>query len=290
LAAFVLMLRSLLQSWLQNATKAKVREAVGQAVREQLAGPTAQVPAEAPKLCHLGVIFALGIESGCLEDLLQGSLTIRGTGFVIREGGLRGRRTVIILSGPGRAKAAQATEVLIDGHRPRRVVSAGFAGALCSELKRNDILIADRIVGIDGNEIEVDLPAGLSAALQQRGLHRGSLLTTDRVIRLAEEKHTLRKRFGAMAVDMETTAVAEVCLRRNVPFSSVRVINDTADQTLPRDVEHLLAQKTGAAQWGAALGAIWRRPASAKDMYMLRENALVASDRLAKFLAQVAFD
>ena len=66
--------------------------------------------------------------------------------------------------------------------------------------------------------------------------------------------------YAAMAVDMETFAVAEVCRRRDVPFSSVRVINDTADEALPPDVEHLLVQKSGAAQWGAAVGAIWRRP------------------------------
>ena len=121
-------------------------------------------------------------------------------------------------------------------------------------------------------------------------MHRGPLLTADRVVRLPREKQSLFQRYGAMAVDMETFAVAEVCLRRNVPFSSVRVINDTADEALPRDVEHLLAQKTGAAQSGAALGAIWRRPASAKDMYQLRENALVASGRLAKFLAEAGFE
>ena len=88
---------------------------------------------------------------------------------------------------------------------------------------------------------------------------------------------------------METFAVAEVCAARQVAFSSIRVINDTADEALPRDVEHLLAQKTAAARLGAALGAVWRRPASAKDMYQLRENALVASGRLAKFLAETLF-
>ena len=103
-------------------------------------------PAEEPKPCHLGIVFALGIESGCFEDLLGGVVTIRGNGFVAREGGLHGRRVVIILSGPGRQHAARATEVLIDGHRPGRVISAGFAGGLSPELKRNDILIADRLL------------------------------------------------------------------------------------------------------------------------------------------------
>jgi adenosylhomocysteine nucleosidase len=85
---------------------------------------------------------------------------------------------------------------------------------------------------------------------------------------------------------METFAIAEVCAGRQMAFSSIRVINDTADEALPRDVEHLLAQKTTVARFGAALGAVWRRPASAKDMYQLRENALVASGRLARFLAE----
>lgn len=297
--------RSLLQAWLQNAAKAKLRDAAVQAARGQLAQTTALPHAEEPKSCHLGIVFALGIESGCLEDLLRGMLTICGSGLTVREGGLRGRRTVVVLSGPGRQLAARATEILIDGHRPRRVISAGFAGALCPELKRNDILIADRLIDASdteprpavapdgattGRDLVVELSTGLLATLKQRGVHRGPLLTTDRVVRSPQQKQSLFHRYGALAVDMETFAVAEVCLRCNVPFSSVRVVNDTADEALPHDVEHLLAQKTGAAQFGAALGAIWRRPASAKDMYQLRENALVASGRLAKFLAESAFE
>ena len=97
-----MFLRSLLQTWLQNAAKAKLRDAVVQAAQGQLAQPPALPPAEEPKPCHLGIVFALGIESGCFEDLLQGMVTIRGNGFVVREGGLHGRRVVIILSNAGR--------------------------------------------------------------------------------------------------------------------------------------------------------------------------------------------
>ena len=283
------MFRSLLQTWLQNVAKAKVCNAVVQAAQGQLAQPAPQPPGAEPKTCHLGIVFALGIESGCLEDLLQGMVTIRAKGFVLREGGLSGRRVALILSGPGRNNAAHAAEVLIDGHRPGRVISAGFAGGLCPELKRNDILVADRLLSSEGSEIAADLPAELSAALRRPGVCRGTLLTTDRVVRTPRERQSLFQRWGALAADMEAFAVAAVCRQRSVSFSAIRAINDTADETLPRDVEHLLAQRSGAAQLGAALGAIWRRPASAKDMYQLRENALVASLRLAKFLAEVSF-
>ena len=115
-------------------------------------------------------------------------------------------------------------------------------------------------------------------------------MTVNAVVRLPGEKKSLFQHYGALAVDMETYAVAEVCRRRNVAFSSIRVINDTADELLPKDVNHLLVQKTHAARLGAALGAVFRRSASIKDMYQLKENALIASGRLAKFLGQIQWD
>jgi adenosylhomocysteine nucleosidase len=279
------MLRSLLQTWLQNTAKAKVRDIAVEAARSQFLSPAVSPPAEEPKPCHLGYVFALGIESGCFEDMLQGMLTVRGGGFRIRQAGLGGRRIALILAGAGQHNARHATEVLIDGHRPRRVISAGFAGGLSPTLKRNDILIADRLLNLDGGELSVDLPAGIAVTATQPGVRRGALLTADHVIRTPGDRRVLFQRTAALGVDMETFAVAEVCAARQVAFSSIRVINDTADEALPRDVEHLLAQKTTAARLGAALGAVIHRPASAKDMYQLRENALVASGRLAKFLA-----
>jgi adenosylhomocysteine nucleosidase len=298
-------LHLLLHHWLKHSAKAKVRDAVVQTARGELASPAACPLAQEPKSCNLGLVFAIAIESGCLEDLLQGAISIRGSGLVIREGGLRGRRVALILAGAGQENARRAADVLIDGHHPARVVSAGFAGGLCPKLKRNDILIADRLLNIDGGELPVELPPSLSAAVEAAsrrfgpadgaarrdaaptgGVHCGPLLTTDRVVRAPSARKALFDRTAALAVDMETFAVAEVCAARQVAFSSIRVINDTADEVLPRDVEHLLVQKTTAARVGAALGAVWRRPASAKEMYQLRENALVASSRLARFLAE----
>lgn len=284
-----MFLRTLLQNWLQNTAKAHLRDAAVRAARAQATSTAPTVLADAPGPCHLGVVFALTIESGCFEDILEGLVTIRGKGFVIREGGLRGRRIAMILSGPGRENAARAAEILIDGHRPQLILSAGFAGGLSLQLKRNDILLVDRLLAGDGREIVAEPPVELLKTLERPGVHRGPLLTLDRVVRLPTEKQSLHCQSGAMAIDMETFAVAEVCRQRALPFSAVRVINDTADETLPTDVEYLLNQKTKAAQFGAAVGAVLQRPSSAKDMYQLRENALVASGCLAQFLAAVQF-
>jgi adenosylhomocysteine nucleosidase len=283
-----MVLRYLLKSWLANAAGQKVRDEVLRTARQQLHSAMQHPPAPAADdsaPCHTGVVFALGIEAGGLEDLLDGVITIRGEGIVARRGGLSGRRVILAFSGPGRQNAAKATDALLAGHRPRWVFSAGFAGGLDPRLRHADILVADRLVDITGNQLPVDLPPEAVTVATAPGVHVGRLLTADHVIRLPEQKHALGHEYNALAVDMETFAVAEVCRRSNVPFLAVRVIHDAVDDHLPRDIERLLAQKSGAAQLGAALGAIVNRPSSVKDLLNLKQRALVASDRLAKFLA-----
>jgi adenosylhomocysteine nucleosidase len=233
--------------------------------------------------CRWGIIFALGIESGFLEDMLRGSVTIRGEGFKAKEGELHGRRIVVFRSEAGQANAAHAAETLIDGHKPRYVLSAGFAGGLSPQLKRHDILLPNEVMLESSKSIAIPpVPLGVETAIV------GKLLTADRIIRTADEKKSLCESTGAMAVDMETFAVAEVCRRRSTPFRAVRIIHDTADETLPPDIEKLLDQKTEAARLGAAIGTLWKRPSSIKDLWALKENSLVAAKKLAEFIAKLA--
>ena len=284
------MLRHLLRSWFQRRAHQTLREKVVEAARQKADEATCEdvQPEEGESQrppCDVGVVFALGIEAGGLEDLLQKAVTIRGHGFVARRGRLRGRNVVVIRSGAGRQAAARATEALIDGHRPQWIISAGFAGGLCTELARNDILMADAIVDHRGDRLSIDLRVDPESLRRTRGVHVGPLLTGDHVVRLPSEKRELGEKHQALAVDMETFAVAEVCRSRRFRFLSVRVIGDAVDEELAPEVRGLLKQKSKTAKLCAVLGAVWRRPSSVKDMYRLRENALIASERLGKFLA-----
>jgi len=286
-----MVFRHIVQHWLRNAAREKVRQTVVEAARQQVGSQlhaeeeTSDAADEEQQPCHVGAVFALEIEAGCLVDLLEDKVATRGDGFLVRQGMLNGRRLALVLSGPGREAAAKATEALIAGHRPQWVLSAGLAGGLSPDLRRPDILMADQLLDTSGNKLSIDLKVDPAALAEMPGVHVGRLLTADRIIRLPEEKRALGQQHEALAVDMETFAVAEVCRRRQVRFMAIRVINDTVDDCLPPDVEHLLAQKSAAARVGAAMGAIWRRPASFKDMYQLKENALLCSLKLAKFLA-----
>jgi adenosylhomocysteine nucleosidase len=86
---------------------------------------------------------------------------------------------------------------------------------------------------------------------------------------------------------METAAIAQMCRQHKTRFLAVRVINEALDDELPPDLESLTHQTTSAARLGAAAGAIFRRPSTVKDLWRLKEEAIKASDRLAKFLEGV---
>jgi adenosylhomocysteine nucleosidase len=253
------------------------------------------VPISTP--ADFGFVFALAIEAGCFVDMLSQVRVTRGDGFLARNGRFGNRQIALVESGPGVDRAAKAAHALIDAYRPRLVVSAGFAGGLDPRARRQDLVVATSLIrlpspsergaGGEGGEIALD-PAALAPWLDEvPNLHRGRLLTFDRVIRLREEKQRLGRLHEALAVDMETFAVAEVCRARAVDFLAVRAISDAVDDELPRDIGTLLAQKSFAGQLGAAVGSIFRRPAAVKDLFNLHQSALESSSRLAGFLGMV---
>jgi adenosylhomocysteine nucleosidase len=149
------------------------------------------------------------------------------------------------------------------------------------------MFMASSLVHEGSRELNVDFKISPEVLASTPGLRVGRLLTVDALVGQAEDKRRLGEEHQAQAVDMESWNVGEVCRQAKTRFLSVRIISDAVDDVLPPEVETLARQTTTAARLGAAAGAIFRRPSSLKDMLKLKEEALLASDRLAKFLAGV---
>jgi adenosylhomocysteine nucleosidase len=241
-------------------------------------------PLAAPEVA---LLFALNLESGGLVDRATNVVTTECPAFVERAGLLDGRSVIIAESGVGQQAAMQAAEDLIKIHHPRWIVATGFAGALVPAVQCGDILMADSIVDCHHQPLEVGFRIAPQVVEATPSLRVGRLLTVDQLVRRRDEKEKLAAEFGAVACDMETMAIAQVCRRRQVRFLSVRIISDGLDGRLPPEVEHMLDQHSVAGKLGAATRAVFRRPGSIKDMWKLQETARRASDRLANFLVGV---
>lgn len=242
------------------------------------AGGASRPPvAPPPGPADVGIVAALSIEIGPLLGRFGHVRRYVGRRHTVIEGECGGKLAVLVVTGPGRAAARRGAELLWAGHRPRWLVSAGFAGALNPALARDDIVLATEVLDLDGGHFAIDLR--VPEAAQGQRISAGRLLTVDAIIRTAAEKAELRQRFGADVVDMETAGVAAFCGERGIRFLSVRVISDEAGTDLPPEILSILG-RTGSYRLGAALGALWRRPSSLKELWTLREHALSAAARL----------
>ncbi|MDZ4783092.1 MAG: hypothetical protein SGJ19_22835 [Planctomycetia bacterium] len=268
------------QSLLQNWLRSRVQQAATRAAFDAV-GRGESSPKGPPAEVDIALVAALGMELGGLVDRIPGLVTIQAAAFKAYHAEWHGRGVLLVESGVGQRRAAEAASAVIEGHRPRWLISIGFAGGLSDDVKRHDLVVGNSVASLSGERLAIDMkldPTG------QPGLHVGRLLTVDRIVRTPDEKRALAAQHEALAVDMESFAVAQVCQRERTRFMAVRVISDAAQDELPRDVERLIERPTMAGKLGAAAGAIVRRPNSVKDFWNLKEQALVATDRLATFL------
>lgn len=244
--------------------------------------------APAPIAADVGIVAAMGVEVGFLTDRLKRVRKYQGAGFKVIEGEAGDKIIAVLVGGVGRVNARRAAEALILGHRPSWVVSAGFAGALDPDLKRNQAVFPSTIVDQEGVRYNIGLSVLEAAENPSPRLRTGTLLTVDSIAFSSPEKAGLREKFGADLVDMESSAVAAVCSYRSIRFLPVRVISDEASAELPRELATLHNRKGGYLV-GSALRAVWNRPSAIKDFWRLNEQAHEAADRLANItLAAIA--
>src|SRR5206468_4356471 len=108
------------------------------------------------------------------------------------------------------------------------------------------------------------------------------MLTADEMVLRAKNKTRLGKATGALAVDMETSAVAAVCADRNTDLLAVRCISDKAHENLPREFNDFFI--VGQLQPSRIVSAAARRPRLVGDLARLGYRAKSSGNNLAKFL------
>jgi 4-hydroxy-3-methylbut-2-enyl diphosphate reductase len=107
----------------------------------------------------------------------------------------------------------------------------GFGGALTTDLRPGDVVVATEIRGA-GRTVACHRPEALAADLRRRGLPAvcGPLLTTDRIVRRGE--FAALAVTGAAVVDMESALLAAAAGDR--PVAAVRVVVDATGHPLVR--------------------------------------------------------
>lgn len=149
---------------------------------------------------------------------------------------------VLAYSGAGAGNAKTASELLL-AQGATQLISWGCAAALDEYLKPGDLVLADRLTDAEGARIDSD-PDWHSHTTNllspQLKVHIGTLTGSNRIVATGKDKQQLHRQTGAIALDMESIAIAKVAGQHNLPFLAIRTIADPANMDLPKAISHAL--------------------------------------------------
>ena len=151
----------------------------------------------------------------------------------------------VVRSGIGKAGAARAATEFILKEHPDCIINSGCAGGIGADVRVFDIVVGSQHAYHDVHCGDGFLPGQLQGEPQRfdadptllqtalsiragRPLHAGLICSGDQFLTTPEDDARVLSIYpDALACDMESTAVAQVCRHYGVPFLSFRIISDT---------------------------------------------------------------
>ncbi|MDX1951573.1 MAG: hypothetical protein SFY81_05280 [Verrucomicrobiota bacterium] len=176
-----------------------------------------------------------------------------------------------LITGMGGRNADLAIRQALANRKPELVLTCGFAGGLHPSLEANAIVF------------ECDPGTRLETVLTSVGARRCSFHFARRVAITPSEKNELWKQTGMDAIEMESQSIHNVCREERVPCATVRVISDTAHESLPLDFNLLMnhQQKLNYGKLGILL---LKQPQKIGELMSFQKQTIAAAQHLGEFL------
>ncbi|MNJ37591.1 5'-methylthioadenosine/S-adenosylhomocysteine nucleosidase [compost metagenome] len=182
----------------------------------------------------------------------QNTVVFAGLNFAT--GLFHGKEVVVCKSGVGKVNAAATTQVLIDRFQVDTILFTGVAGAVHPELNIGDIVISSTCQqhdmdvtplgfarGIIPYQDVSDFPAdrklirlaeeACSKLCTDNNFIVGKVLSGDQFISNYDYVRDLHETMEGACVEMEGSAVAQVCHMNQIPYVILRSMSDKADGT-----------------------------------------------------------
>jgi adenosylhomocysteine nucleosidase len=176
-------------------------------------------------LSRVGIVAALAVEARAVCPRIKR----QGEPAILPDG------TLVTISGIGEFAATRAALKLIEAGA-QALVSFGLAGGLDPTLSAGTIFLPTAVKGAHQQVLPTSnhwRERVVQALACSAPIVVGTLLSSPQAITDVRDKAQVFRTTGAAAVDMESVAVASVAASRAVPFLAVKVIVDTAGDTLP---------------------------------------------------------
>ena len=204
----------------------------------------------------IGILCALKDEIAKILELINDPVEESVGRRIYIKGTINGKKVVAVYSAWGKVAVAVTALTLIRQFNVSKIVMIGVAGALQSQVKVGDIIISknlfqhdfdprpsekrfvlpilnvahlpanEELIKVAKHTIEKVLP-NLKPFKDQINCYESDIATGDRIVTTIEARQEIHNLLpSTYCVDMESAALAQVCLEEKIPFVVIRGISD----------------------------------------------------------------
>jgi nucleoside phosphorylase len=150
-------------------------------------------------------------------------------------------KTLIVHSGAGPKNAAKASQLLID-QGANRLISWGCAAALKTGMHSGDLILPQTLFTEDNDQLTITSPwfQLVLEDLAPLNPFTGSLAESSHIVAKSSDKKLIHKQTRAIALDMESIAVARIAQKNDIDMLVIRSIADPVNLDLPEAVCYAL--------------------------------------------------
>jgi adenosylhomocysteine nucleosidase len=155
---------------------------------------------------------------------------------------LSGKQIIFLQGGWGKISAAASAQYAIDRFTPELLMNLGTCGGLAGNVELGEVILAEETLVYDIMEQMTGAQKAIEHYVTRLDLdwlktmeplplpvRRGRLVSADRDI-LPSDISTLRERYGAVAADWESGAIAWVARRNQIQCLILRAVSDMVRQ------------------------------------------------------------
>jgi adenosylhomocysteine nucleosidase len=183
--------------------------------------------------------------------------------------------------GGGTAAGAEAAARRLIDEGSDALVSFGLAGALDPALRPGALIVPSAVI-VDG----VLHPTDPALSQMLGGTTVDVVLGAEAVAATVKQKRYLHDQTSAVAIDLESGAVARVAVAHGLPFAALRVVCDPADRALPPAALVALNSRGCIGIW-RVVSSLAARPGQLPVVLALAADAAVARRALVGHVRQI---
>jgi len=242
----------------------------------------------------IAVFFALSQEIASLKSKVNILKKMRYANATFYQSEFCGFPLTLVQTGIGK-NVSEIIQYLSKCFRIQLMVSSGFAGSVNPEVGVGDLVIGKHVLYSSQEELEreiqIDSTLSCDASIADLAFrlcnnevfksHYGNILTVNKIIRHASLKKHVGNQTSAIAVDMESFAIAERAHAMGIPFVVTRAISDGVDEDL--EIRENMVTEGGNINISATARHLLNKPHHIPYLNRLRKQTKSATDTLSTF-------